>query len=80
MWQTIKDGWNKLPHLVQAAIVGFGGAAIGVLEPVIQNWASGQVVCSVAIGVCIKGYLVSAVKAGILAVMGLYVKSSFHSS
>jgi len=70
--------WNGLPHYVQAVIVAFGGGAVGVLEPVIEQWASGQPVCTVALGLCMKGYLVSAVKAGVLGVIGLYIKSSFH--
>jgi len=70
--------WNGLPHQAQAVFVALGGGIIGVLEPVIEHWASGQVVCTVATGLCIKGYAVSALKAGILAVMGLYVKSSLY--
>ena len=80
IWQKLAAWWNGVPHLWQAVMVAFGGGALGVLEPVVQNWASGVAVCSVAVGVCINGYLVSAVKAGVMAVIGLYIKSSFHSS
>lgn len=70
--------WNGLPHMVQAVIVAGGGAAIGVVEPVIEQWASGATVCTVALALCVKGYAISAVKAAVLAVTGLYIKSSFY--
>ena len=78
MFDKIKAWWNALPHGVQAVVVLFGGGVIGVLEPVVEHWAQGQVVCTVAIGPCVVGYLVSAAKAGVLAVLGLYLPSSFH--
>lgn len=78
MWNKIVAWWNALPHYVQAVIVAFVGAVVGALEPVIGQWAYGQQVCTVALGACLKAYLVSAAKAGILAVLGLYIKSSFH--
>lgn len=78
MWTKLAAWWNQLPHGVQAVLVGFGGGALGVLEPVVEQWAAGATVCSVAATACIKGYLLSAVKAGVVAVMGLYIKSSFH--
>jgi hypothetical protein len=70
--------WNELPHQAQAAIVALGGGMLGVLEPVVQHWASGQVVCSIAVGPCMKEYAVSALRAGVLAVIGLYIQSSYH--
>jgi hypothetical protein len=76
MWAKLKAGWASLPHVAQAAIVLFLGTAAGVVEPVIEDWAKGQVVCTVAVGACITGYVLSAVKAGILAVIGLYIPSS----
>lgn len=78
MWQKLVAQWDGLPHGMQAVIVGFGGGALGVLEPVIEQWAGGAAVCSVALGLCVKTYLLSAVKAGCVAVMGLYIKSSLH--
>ena len=78
MWDKMAAWWNGLNHGVQAAIVAFGGGIVGVVEPVLQNWASGQAVCSVAVSACLKGYAISAVKAGVMAVLGLYVKSSLY--
>jgi hypothetical protein len=78
MWTKFSAWWNSLPHAVQAVIVAGGGAALGVLEPVVEQWASGTAVCTVAVGTCVKGYIISAAKAAVLAVMGLYIKSSLY--
>ena len=78
MWQKLVAWWGGLPHTVQAVIVAFGGAAFGVLWNVVQQWASGQQVCAVALGPCVKAYVISAVKAGVIAVAGLYIRSSYH--
>ena len=78
MWTKLVAWWDGLPHGVQAVIVAFGGAALGVVEPVVEQWATGTAVCTVAVGACVKAYALSAAKAGILAVMGLYIKSSFY--
>ncbi len=72
--------WNGLPHAVQAVIEAAGAGFLGVAEPVIQQWASGATVCTVALGACIKGYAISAAKAAVAAVLGLYVKSSFYKT
>jgi hypothetical protein len=79
MWSKISAYWDSLPHGTQAVIVAFGGGFMGVVEPVVEHWATGQPVCAIAVGACIKGYLVSGVKAGVVAVMGLYLKSSYHA-
>ena len=78
MWQKIVNWWNGLPHWLQAIIFAFGGGLVGVLEPVIENWSKGQQVCTVALWPCVATYLLSGVKAGILAVIGLYTKSSLY--
>jgi len=70
--------WNGLPHPVQAGIVAFGMGVLGFGEPILQNWVQGGAVCSAAFSVCAKGYLISALKAGIAGVMGLYIKSSLY--
>jgi hypothetical protein len=80
MWKRIAAWWSGLPHGLQAALVGFGGGALGVLEPVIQNWSEGKAVCAVAAAVCVKGYLYSAIKAGVMAIFGLYIRSSYHKA
>jgi hypothetical protein len=77
MWTKLTAWWAGLPHQVQAVIVLFGGGALGVLEPVVQNWASGQAVCTATVGLCVRGYLLAAAKAGVAAVIGLYIKSSY---
>ena len=78
IWKKIVAVWDSIPHYIQAPIVLFAGAAGGVLIPVIYNWANGQTVCTVTAWPCIEGYLKEALKTGIAAVFGLYIKSSIH--
>lgn len=78
MWDKLVAWWDKQPHLFQAVIVAFAGGIWGVLEPVVQNWAGGQSVCTVAAGACLKIYGISALRSGVAAVVALYVKSSFY--
>jgi len=80
MWTRIVALWNNLPHYVQAVIMAFGAGLFGVLWNVVKQWANGQQVCTVATWPCVESYLVSGVKAGIIAVIGLYTKSSYHKS
>ena len=78
MWTKLVAWWDGLPHGVQAVIVAFGGAVGGFLEPVVQNWASGQAVCTTPAWVCLRTYVISAIKVGVSAVIGLYIKSSLY--
>lgn len=78
MWTKLTAWWASLPHQVQAVLVGFGGGAGGVIEKVVEQWATGQVVCSGLVLPCLETYCISALKAGVIAVMGLYIKSSYH--
>lgn len=80
MWAKLAAWWNSLPHGVQAVMVAFGGAGFGVLWSAAQQWAGGQPVCATGMtaSVCAKGLLVSAIRSGIVAVAGLYVKSSLY--
>jgi hypothetical protein len=76
MWTKLTAWWAGLPHQLQATLTLFGTGALGVLVPVVQQWASGQAVCTVAAGPCVEHYLLSAAKAGVLGVIMLYVPSS----
>ena len=80
MTEKIAAWWNQLPHGVQAAIVAFGGGVLGFVEPILQDWASGTAVCQAPFWACVRGFAVSGLKAGIMAVMGLYIKSSLYHS
>lgn len=71
--------WNSLSHPAQAGIMAFAGAAFGVLWNAIDNWAHGQTICTVAAKACALGYLSAAIKSGVVAVAGLYTKSSLYS-
>jgi len=79
MWSKLVAFWNGLPHLIQAAIAAFAGAAFSVLWTALKAWANGQAVCTVAFWPCVGGYLSQAVKGGIIAIGGLYTKSSFYN-
>ena len=73
MIQKIRDTWNALPHPLQAIIMLFLGAATGVIRHVFQNPNA----CTTAS--CWKGYLASALHAGFLAVIALYVPANLGS-
>lgn len=62
--------WNSLPHPIQAAIMLFFGAATGVVKHTLSNPQA----CMTAS--CWKGYLASALHAGLLAVLALYVPAN----
>ena len=66
--QSIKTFWYSLPKPVQTALMLFLGAATGVIRHALSNPNA----CMTAS--CWKGYLASAVHAGVLAVMALYVR------
>jgi hypothetical protein len=68
--QNIQSAWNSLPHALQAAIMLFGGAALGVL----QHSLSSPDACLAS--ACLKGYLIAAGHAGVAAVIALYIPSS----
>lgn len=78
MWQKIVTWWDSLPHWLQAPIVLFGTTVAAVLVPVVYSWTQGQTVCTVAFWPCVAGYLKDALKLGIGAVIGLYIKSSLY--
>jgi hypothetical protein len=80
MIAKIAAWWNSLPHGVQAVLVGFGSAAGQVLGSKVWDWANNQPVCEagVAIGACVKFTAVAAIRTGIVAVGGLYLKSSLY--
>ena len=78
MWNKIVAWWDSLPHGVQAVIVTFFGAVAGFVVPIIQNWAAGQPVCGTNISACLKTDAISAIKVGVSAVIGLYIKSSLY--
>jgi len=67
---SIRSWWTSLPHPVQAVIMLFGGAFTGVIRHVLQNPNACMSVD------CWKGYLFSAVHAGVLAVIALYVPAN----
>lgn len=71
MIQKIRTWWNSLPHPLQAGIMLFAGAATGVIRHSIEAPDA----CMTA--ACIKGYLFSAVHAGVLAVIALYIPANF---
>jgi hypothetical protein len=71
MIRKLQAWWNSLPHLWQAGILCFAGAAWGVLK---HNLFDAQQACLT--GVCLKSYAVAAAHAGILAVVALYIPSS----
>ena len=60
MLQKIRNGWNSLPPFAKGLIVVSAGAATGVIRHVFQNPNA----CMSA--VCWKGYLVSALHAGLV--------------
>ncbi|HXM59365.1 MAG TPA: hypothetical protein VN950_00820 [Terriglobales bacterium] len=70
MLQKIRDGWNSLPHPVQAVIMLFGGAALGVLK----HKLSPADACLT--GECFKGYFIDAAHAGVAAVIALYIPAN----
>ena len=80
MWAKLVAWWDEVPHVVQAGLLLFVTTAGGVLIPVLYGWTQGQTVCTVAFWPCVVGYLKEAIKTGIGAVIGLYIKSSFHKS
>jgi hypothetical protein len=82
MIAKIAAWWASLPHGVQALIVGFGSAAGQVLGSKIWDWANNQPVCAagVAAMACVKFTAVAAIRTGIVAVGGLYLKSSLYKS
>ena len=69
----LRDTWNSLPHPVQAVIMLFLGAATGVIRHVFQNPNACMTTS------CWKGYLASALHAGFLAVLALYVPANLGS-
>jgi hypothetical protein len=68
--QKIVGYWKSLPHPVQAAIMLFAGAASGVIKHAIAQPNA----CFTS--VCWHGYLASALHAGILAVVALYIPAN----
>lgn len=56
--------------------MAFGSTAGFFMFPVIEGWATGQPGCFSK--ACLVADLSQAVKAGIAAVLGLYVPSSFY--
>ena len=70
MLTKIQAYWNSLPHQLQATIMLFAGAALGVL----QHSLSSPDACLT--GPCLKGYAIAAIQAGLAAVAALYIPSS----
>jgi hypothetical protein len=70
MLTKISDTWNSLPHPLQAAIMLFGGAAIGVLK----HKLAVPDACLTA--VCLKGYVIDALHGGVGAVVALYIPAN----
>jgi hypothetical protein len=70
MFSKIRFYWNSLPHPVQAAIMLFGGAAVGVLK---HNFVDANG-CLTAF--CLKGYLLAALHGGVTAVIALYIPAN----
>lgn len=71
MLTKLRNYWNSLPHQVQATIMLFGGAALGVL----QHKLSSPDACLT--GTCLKGYAIAAGHAGVAAVIALYIPANF---
>lgn len=71
MLTKIRNAWNSLPHVAQAGIMLFVGASTGVIRHVLENPNA----CMTAS--CWKGYAASAVHAGVVAVVALYIPSNF---
>jgi hypothetical protein len=67
---AIAAEWNSLPHPVQAVVMLFVGAGTGVLRRSLEQ----QPACFS--GTCLKGDIISAIHAGALAVVALYIPSS----
>jgi hypothetical protein len=65
--------WNRLPHLVQAVIVLFAGTAVGSIAQAIETPNACWTLA------CWHGYLITGGQAGVLAVAGLYLKSSLYN-
>lgn len=70
MFSKIQTWWNSLPHAVQAAILLFAGAATGVIRKVIETPDACMSL------VCWKAYVASAVHAGVVAVIALYIPAN----
>ena len=75
MWTSLKSWWASLPTWAQTTFVIAGTAAGMVLVPVISQWSSGQSVCMS--GACWKGYLISAARAAVAAVLAHWIPSNF---
>ncbi|HEX3941373.1 MAG TPA: hypothetical protein VHX11_07825 [Acidobacteriaceae bacterium] len=69
MFLKLSQWWQRLPHPVRTLIVLFAGAASGVLKHALTQPNA----CMT--GPCLKAYAISAVHAGVLAVLALYIPS-----
>ena len=70
MLEKLRNYWNSMPHLLQATIMLFGGAAIGVLKH--QLFSPDACLTNV----CLKGYAIDAAHAGLAAVVALYIPAN----
>lgn len=67
MFDKLKAFWNSLPHPVQGAIVLFGGASLGVIGSAV----GGEHSCLTLS--CWRQYFGDGFRAGVAAVVGLYL-------
>ncbi len=72
MWTGLVNFWNSLNHIVQSIIVLF---VTTVLMTVAQELQAPAACWSL---LCLKGYVISGLQAGVLAVCALYAKSSLY--
>jgi hypothetical protein len=66
------DFWKSLPHQVQAVIMFFGGSVLGTLA----KYALTPGACLSFY--CWREYIGQSFSTGLVAVLGLYTKSSFY--
>jgi hypothetical protein len=74
MWTKVSNFWNGMPHWLQALAVLFAGTAAKAVATAV----SAPNACMTL--ACWRQYLSSGLDAGVAAVAGLYVKSSFYKS